>query len=102
MRRVLALLAIAVITMVSCSKDDDGFYNKDHSPITREQAIKIMKKEIDRYEEVVICKDIVRAGSKILPGLTFVGDKERIAPYDSWLIIFDTDPLANGGQKFLC
>lgn len=101
MRRVLALLAIAVITMVSCSKDDDGFYNKDHSPITREQAIKIMKKEIDRYEEVVICKDIVRAGSKILPGLTFVGDKERIAPYDSWLIIFDTDPLANGGQKFL-
>ena len=99
MRRVLALLVIAVITMVSCSKDDDGFYNKDHSQITREQAVKIMKKEIDRYEEVRISKDILKAGTKIT--MYYMEPEEIVVPYDSWLIVFDTDPLANGGKKYL-
>lgn len=101
MNKIAAAVALfAIILTSSCSKENKkSFYNNDGTPITQEQALKIAKKEIDKYDVVYISQSILEKGKTFVASLSF--GKESIVPYDSWILMIDSDPLANGGQKWL-
>lgn len=98
MKKALTLILAIALVMASCTKDDkDGPYNRDGSPLTQEQALKITKKVIDMYDYVYVSKSIVKAGTEFI---TFVNHKGTV-PVDSWVVIINTRPTANSGQYWL-
>lgn len=100
MKRVLTLILTIAMTVVSCTKEDkNGLYNRDGSPITQAQALKIVKNTIDEYDLVYITKSIVRKDVAFTTSLSASG--QTVVPYDSWIVMIDSDPLAEGGQKWI-
>lgn len=99
MKRVLTLILTIAMAVVSCKKEDsnDEPYNPDGSPITQAQALEIVKEDIDEYDLVFISKSIVDKGTEID---TFFGHDSAV-PCESWVVIIDTNPWANGGRKYL-
>ena len=99
MKRVLTLILTIAMAVVSCKKADsnDEPYNPDGSPITQSQALEIVKEDIDEYDLVFISKSIVDKGTEID---TFLGHDSAV-PCESWVVIIDTNPWANGGRKYL-
>lgn len=100
MKRVLTLILTIAMTVASCTKEDkNGPYNRDGSPITQAQALKIVKNTIDEYDLVYITKSIVRKDVAFTTSLSVSG--QTVVPYDSWIVMMDSDPLAEGGQKWI-
>lgn len=74
MKRVLTLILTIAMTVVSCTKEDkNGLYNRDGSPITQAQALKIVKNTIDEYDLVYITKSIVRKDVAFTTSLSVSG-----------------------------
>lgn len=100
MKRVLTLILTIAMAVASCTKEDkNGPYNRDGSPITQAQALKIVKSTIDEYDLVYITKSIVRKDVAFTTSLSVSG--QTVVPYDSWIVMIDSDPLAEGGQKWI-
>lgn len=86
------------MTVVSCTKEDkNGPYNPDGSPITQAQALEIVKEDIDQYDVVMVSKSVVKKGKKFK---TYF-DRGGTVPCDSWVVIINTNPLANSGPFWL-
>ncbi len=101
MKRVLTLILTIAMTVVSCKKEDsnDEPYNPDGSPITQAQALEIVKEDIDQYDLVYASKSIVKKGTSFMPSLSI--SKKVKVQHDSWIVIIDSDPWANGGRKWI-
>ena len=98
MKRILPFVFAAIMMAISCTKENNEEpYNPDGSPITQAQALEIVKEDIDEYDLVFISKSIVDKGTEID---TFFGHDSAV-PCESWVVIIDTDPWANGGRKYL-
>lgn len=98
MRKFLALaLAMATFAVASCEKENkESPYNPDGSPITQEQALEIVKEDVDMYDYVYVSKSIIKKGTKIK-----TLDREGRVPIDSWVVIINTEPQANSGPFWL-
>ena len=98
MRKFLALaLAMATFAVASCEKENkETPYNPDGSPITQEQALEIVKEDVDMYDVVYVSKSIVKKGTKF----NAFGHEGQV-PVDSWVVIINTDPMVNGGRVWL-
>ena len=101
MKRVLTLILTIAMAVVSCKKEDsnDEPYNPDGSPITQAQALEIVKEDIDQYDLVYASKSIVKKGTSFMPSLSI--SKKVKVQHDSWIVIIDSDPWANGGRKWI-
>lgn len=98
MKRVLTLILTIAMTVASCTKEDkNGPYNRDGSPITQAQALKIVKSTIDEYDLVYVTKSIVKKDTQFTTFINYSGT----VPCDSWVVMIDSEPMAGGGQKFL-
>lgn len=102
MKRAISLLLIlSSILLLSCQKEaKEAPYNADGSPLTMEQAIEIVQEEVDYYEEAYISKSIIKKGTKFTNSLDPTCGTYKV-PYDSWIVIINTNPLANSGQFWL-
>lgn len=86
------------MAMISCNKESkDEPYNSDGSPITQAQALEIVKEVIDEYDLVYCSKTIIKKNTKFA---TF-NERYGVVPCDSWIIMIDSNPLQNGGPKWL-
>lgn len=98
MKRVLMLVFALTMAFVSCTKESkDNPYNPDGSLITQAQALEIVKEDIDQYDVVYVSKSIVKKGAKFK---TF-GERYGRVPCDSWVVVINTEPLANSGPYWL-
>ena len=98
MKRICLVVLALAMTLSSCTKESkDGPYNPDGSPITQAQALEIVKEDIEQYEMVSISKTIVKKGTKFQT----YGDRYGMVPRDSWVVIMNTEPLANSGPFWL-
>ena len=95
---VSILLIAAAVIMSSCNKEDS--YNADGSPITMEQALDIVKDEVEYYEWVEISTEVIKRGTTFTNALDITCGTYKV-PYDSWVIMFNTAPLFEGGQYWL-
>ncbi len=88
------------MAMISCTKESkEEPYNSDGSPITQAQALEIVKEEIDEYDMVYVTSAIAR--KNMVLDISMDGSRVVKVPCDSWIVAIDSDPLANGGQKWL-
>lgn len=102
MKRILSFVLAAAMMAISCTKEKEnngGPYNPDGSPITQAQALEIVKEDIDEYDLVYVTKSIVKKGTSFKPSLSVSRMVE--VRHDSWIVMIDSDPRANGGQKWL-
>ncbi len=98
MKKISALILIVAMAMISCTKESkEEPYNSDGSPITQAQALEIVKEEIDEYDFVCVSKSIVKKGTKFRSW----DGHEGTVPRKSWVVIINTEPLANSGQFWL-
>lgn len=98
MKRALVFILIAVMAVISCSKEDKAEpYNPDGSLITQAQALEIVKEDIDQYDVVLVSKSVVKKGKKFKTYL----DRGGTVPCDSWVVIINTNTLANSGPFWL-
>ena len=98
MKNISALILIVAMAMISCNKESkDEPYNSDGSPITQAQALEIVKEVIDEYDLVYCSKTIIKKNTKFA---TF-NERYGVVPCDSWIIMIDSNPLQNGGPKWL-
>ena len=87
---------------ISCTKEkenNEGPYNPDGSPITQAQALEIVKEDIDQYELVYVTTAIAK--KNMILDIPMDGSRVVKVPCDSWIVAIDSDPWANGGQKWL-
>ena len=68
MKRIFIFTCLIFAIVSSCSKDRH-FYNEDGSQITMEQALEIVKDEVDFYDWVEITADIVKKGTHLYTDL---------------------------------
>ena len=100
MKNISALILIVAMAMISCTKESkEEPYNPDGSPITQAQALEIVKEEIDEYDMVYVTSAIAR--KNMVLDIPMDGSRVVKVPCDSWIVAIDSDPLANGGQKWL-
>ncbi len=100
MKRVLTLILTIAMTVVSCTKEDKNEpYNPDGSPITQAQALEIVKEDIEQYDLVYVTESIVKKGTSFKPSLSV--SREVKVQHDSWIVMIDSDPWANGGRKWI-
>ena len=100
MKRVLMLVFALTMAFVSCTKESkDDPYNPDGSLITQAQALEIVKEDIDRYDVVYVSKSIVKKGATFMTSLSDTPVPEL--KFDSWVVMIDSDPWANGGKKWI-
>lgn len=100
MKRILPFVFAAIMMAISCTKENnDEPYNPDGSPITQAQALEIVKEEIDEYDMVYVTSAIAR--KNMVLDIPMDGSRVVKVPCDSWIVAIDSDPLANGGQKWL-
>ncbi len=100
MKRTLIALLYVAMAVVSCtkeSKEGQDPYNPDGSLITQDQALGIVKDEIDEYDVVYISKSIVKKGTRF----TSYTHHDGIVPCDAWVVVINTDPWANSGAYWL-
>lgn len=98
MKRILPFVFAAIMMAISCTKENnDEPYNHDGSPITQAQALEIVKEDIDEYDFVCVSKSIVKKGTKFRSW----DGHEGTVPRKSWVVIINTEPLANSGQFWL-
>ena len=98
MKRICLVVLALAMTLSSCTKESkEGPYNPDGSPITQAQALEIVKEDIEQYEMVYVSKTIIAKNTKFA---TF-NERYGVVPCDSWIIMIDTNPLQNGGPKWL-
>ena len=98
MKRILRFVLVAALTAISCTKEsNEEPYNPDGSPITQAQALEIVKEDIEEYDMVYCSKTIIKKNTKFA---TF-NERYGIVPCDSWIIMIDSNPLQNGGPKWL-
>ncbi len=84
--------------MISCSKEGKAEpYNTDGSLITQAQALEIVKEDIDQYDVVLVSKSVVKKGKDFKTYL----DRGGTVPCDSWVVIINTNTLANSGPFWL-
>ena len=98
-KAVLICISALVALLFSCKKED-GFYNDDGSPITMEQALEIVGDEVDFYDWVEISTEIIKKGTKFTNYLDTTQSTYSV-PYDSWIVMIDTNPQANSGRFWL-
>ena len=102
MKRILTFVLAAAMVAVSCTKEkknNDEPYNPDGSPITQAQALEIVKEDIDQYELVYVTTAIAK--KNMILDIPMDGSRVVKVPCDSWIVAIDSDPWANGGQKWL-
>ena len=100
MKNISALILIVAMAMISCTKESkEEPYNPDGSPITQAQALEIVKEDIDEYDMVYVTSAIAR--KNMVLDIPMDGSRVVKVPCDSWIVAIDSDPLANGGQKWL-
>ena len=94
----LTLLALPVLlTVVSCNKAS----NQHKGPLTLEEAIELTKNEWDKYESAIAWDAPIPANTKMDIVLGVMGKEYEVSPaYETWLIVADTNPLANGGPHY--
>ena len=98
MKRILPFVLAAAMVAISCTKEGkEEPDNPDGSPITQAQALEIVKEDIDQYDLVYCSKTIIKKNTKFA---TF-NERYGIVPCDSWIIMIDSNPLQNGGSKWL-
>ncbi len=98
-KAVLVCISALVALLFSCKKEE-GFYNDDGSPITMEQALEIVRDEVDFYDWVEISTEIIKKGTKFTNYLDTTQSTYSV-PYDSWIVMIDTNPQANSGRFWL-
>lgn len=98
MKRILAFILTIATMVISCIKENkEESYNPDGSPVTQAQALEIVKEDIDPYNVVMVSKSVVKKGEKFKTYL----DRGGTVPCDSWVVIINTNPLANSGPFWL-
>ena len=98
-KAVLICISALVALLFSCKKED-GFYNDDGSPITMEQALEIVRDKVDYYDWVEISTEVIKGGSIFTNNHNGENSSFRV-PYDSWIVMINTEPLANSGRFWL-
>ncbi len=98
-KAVLVCISALVALLFSCKKED-GFYNDDGSPITMEQALEIVRDKVDYYDWVEISTKVIKGGSIFTNNHNGENSSFRV-PYDSWIVMINTEPLANSGRFWL-
>ncbi|MBQ3814199.1 MAG: hypothetical protein II841_11655 [Bacteroidales bacterium] len=95
---LLSLMALPVLlTIVSCNKPG----NHSNGPQTIEEAIELTKHEWDKYESAIAWDAPIPANTKMDIVLGVMGKEYEVSPaYETWLIVADTNPLANGGPHY--
>ena len=102
MKRILTFVLAVAMVAISCTKEkenNEGPYNPDGSPITQAQALEIVKEDIDQYELVYVTTAIAK--KNMILDIPMDGSRVVKVPCDSWIVAIDSDPWANGGQKWL-
>lgn len=100
MKRILPFVLVVAMAVISCTKErKDEPYNPDGSPITQAQALEIVKEDIEQYDLVYASKSIVKKGTSFMPSLS-ISRKVKVR-HDSWIVMIDSDPWANGGRKWI-
>lgn len=85
---------------ISCENDLERFdsYNSEivdsEEYITQEQAIASVSSIIDQYDMVYVSDSVVPANTPFVAGF----HDSRTADYDAWVIMINTEPLANSGK----
>ncbi len=98
MKRILPFVLAIAMVAISCTKESkEEPYNPDGSPITQAQALEIVKEDIDEYDFVCVSKSIVKKGTKFR---TWDGHEGTVLR-KSWIVIINTEPLANSGRFWL-
>jgi len=100
MKRLLSFVLVVAMMAISCTKEKESKeepYNPDGSPITQAQALEIVKEDIEQYDLVYCSKTIINKNTKFA---TF-NERYGVVPCDSWIIMIDSNPLQNGGPKWL-
>lgn len=98
MRRIICILLALAAVVASCTKESrEEPYNPDGSPISQAQALEIVKEDVDFYDVVYVSKSIVKKGTEFCT----YPDKYGRVPRDSWVVIINTEPLANSGPFWL-
>ncbi len=98
-KTVLIGFGVIVALLFSCKKED-RFYNDDGSPITMAQALEIVKDKVDYYDWVEISTEVIKGGSIFTNNYNGIDAKFKV-PYDSWIVMINTEPLANSGRFWL-
>ena len=100
MKKILTFVLAAIMMAISCTKENNEEpYNPDGSPITQAQALEIVKEDIDQYELVYVTTAIAK--KNMILDIPMDGSRVVKVPCDSWIVAIDSDPWANGGQKWL-
>lgn len=98
MKRYLLLILVFIpifFAPVSCDKTQSL-----SGPLTLEEAIEKTKPEWDKFDQVWAWKDPVPANSQMKIFLGSGKEYEESPDFESWLIVADTYPLANGGIHY--
>ncbi len=98
-KTTLILISATVALLFSCKKEN-RFYNDDGSPITMEQALEIVRDDVDFYDWVEISTEIIKKGTKFTNYLDTTLSTYKI-PYDSWVVMINTEPSANSGRFWI-
>lgn len=98
-KTTLILISATVALLFSCKKEN-RFYNDDGSPITMEQALEIVRDDVDFYDWVEISTEIIKKGTKFTNYLDTTQRTYKI-PYDSWVVMINTEPSANSGRFWI-
>lgn len=98
MRRIICILLALAAVVASCTKESrEEPYNPDGSPITQAQALEIVKEDVDFYDVVFVSKSVEKKGTEFC---TYPRKYGRVLR-DSWVVIINTEPLANSGPFWL-
>ncbi len=100
MKQSVFICICTLIALLFSCKKEDGFYNDDGSPITMEQALEIVRDEVDFYDWVEISTEIIKKGTTFTNYLDTTQGTYSV-PYDSWIVMIDTNPQANSGRFWL-
>ncbi len=100
MKKTTLILSSATVALLFSCKKENRFYNDDGSPITMEQALEIVRDDVDFYDWVEISTEIIKKGTKFTNYLDTTLSTYKI-PYDSWVVMINTEPSANSGRFWI-
>ena len=96
-------LLLAVLFLFSCRKEENksGYYNRDGSPVTWEQARDITEHLWSMFDYAFISMDILPSSTRIIQRYADqVSDPYYSPAYDSWVVVMSPDPRYINGFRF--
>ena len=96
-------LLLAVLFLFGCRKEENksGYYNRDGSPVTWEQARDITEHLWSMFDYAFISMDILPSSTRIIQRYADqVSDPYYSPAYDSWVVVMSPDPRYINGFRF--